>query len=64
MNDKRPTIILVTDYINIFLGYVKGLFKEAYIGGVPIAVQEKYLYSLLFMFIGTFLQFFIFMVIG
>ncbi|XP_077082426.1 laminin subunit alpha-3 isoform X2 [Siphateles boraxobius] len=42
MNDKRPTTILVTDYINIFLGYVKGLFKEAYVGGVPFAVREKY----------------------
>ncbi|XDV22496.1 hypothetical protein PO909_027381 [Leuciscus waleckii] len=64
MNIERPITILVRDYINIFLGFVKGLFKEAYIGGVPTAVREKYLYSLLFMFIGTFLQLFIFMVIG
>ncbi|KAK7126755.1 hypothetical protein R3I94_018067 [Phoxinus phoxinus] len=42
MKDKRSTTILVTDYINIFLGYVKGLFKEAYIGGVPNAIREKY----------------------
>ncbi|KAG1945758.1 laminin subunit alpha-3 [Pimephales promelas] len=42
MNDRRPTTIVVTDYINIFLGYVKGLFKEAYIGGVPITVREKH----------------------
>ncbi|XP_067271911.1 laminin subunit alpha-3 [Pseudorasbora parva] len=42
MSDRRPTTIVVTDYINIFLGYVKGLFNEAYIGGVPIAVREKY----------------------
>ncbi|CAM4657101.1 unnamed protein product [Leuciscus chuanchicus] len=42
MNIERPITILVRDYINIFLGYVKGLFKEAYIGGVPTAVREKY----------------------
>ncbi|KAK9967620.1 hypothetical protein ABG768_002006 [Culter alburnus] len=42
MNDRRPTTILIKDYINIFLGYVKGLFTEAYIGGVPVAVREKY----------------------
>nr|XP_021329128.1 laminin subunit alpha-3-like [Danio rerio] len=42
MNDVRPVTITVTDYVNIFLGYVKGLFREAYIGGVPAAIQEKY----------------------
>ncbi|KAI2650441.1 Laminin subunit alpha-3 [Labeo rohita] len=39
---NRPTMITVTSYINILLGNVKGLFEDAYIGGVPLAVREKY----------------------
>ncbi|XP_059425366.1 laminin subunit alpha-3-like [Carassius carassius] len=42
LNDNRPATITVADSINIFLGNVKGLFEEAYIGGVPTAVREKY----------------------
>ncbi|KAL1251410.1 hypothetical protein QQF64_019206 [Cirrhinus molitorella] len=42
LSDSRPTTIVVTDYINIFFGNVRGVFKEAYIGGVPVAVREKY----------------------
>ncbi|XP_016317754.1 laminin subunit alpha-3 [Sinocyclocheilus anshuiensis] len=42
LNEDRPATITVTDNINIFFGNVKGFFEEAYIGGVPAAVREKY----------------------
>lgn len=47
LRDDRPAIE-VRDNINIdiYFGNVKGLFEEAYIGGVPAAVREKYFYSL------------------
>ncbi len=41
LKDKRPATITAADNINIFLGNVRGLFEEAYIGGVPAAVREK-----------------------
>uniref|UniRef100_A0A9J8AVS3 Laminin, alpha 3 n=2 Tax=Cyprinus carpio TaxID=7962 RepID=A0A9J8AVS3_CYPCA len=43
LRDDRPAIE-VRDNINIdiYFGNVKGLFEEAYIGGVPAAVREKY----------------------
>lgn len=56
LNDNRPATITVAKNINIFLGHVKGLFEEAYIGGVPAAVQEKYFYTLLCLFIGAIIQ--------
>ncbi|XP_052447159.1 laminin subunit alpha-3 [Carassius gibelio] len=42
LNDNTPATITVADSITIFFGNVKGLFEEAYIGGVPTAVREKY----------------------
>ncbi len=56
LKDKRPATITAADNIKIFLGNVRGLFEEAYIGGVPAAVREKYFYSLLCLFIGALLQ--------
>ncbi|XP_058615588.1 laminin subunit alpha-3 isoform X2 [Onychostoma macrolepis] len=42
LNDNRPASINVKENINIFFGNIKGFFEEAYIGGVPAAVREKY----------------------
>ncbi|XP_065101477.1 laminin subunit alpha-3 isoform X1 [Paramisgurnus dabryanus] len=40
--DKNETAIEIKSQVIIYLGNVKGLFKEAYIGGVPTEVREKY----------------------
>ncbi|TRY94415.1 hypothetical protein DNTS_027949 [Danionella cerebrum] len=42
LNNKRPTPLIIKSYIIIFLGYVKGLFNEAYIGGVPAKIRERH----------------------
>ncbi|XP_057181158.1 laminin subunit alpha-3 isoform X1 [Triplophysa rosa] len=42
LNVQNTSIQITDSMIVIYLGNVKGLFSEAYIGGVPTAVRQKY----------------------
>ncbi|XP_051550153.1 laminin subunit alpha-3 [Myxocyprinus asiaticus] len=42
LNNEDIKVQATDSGVNIYLGYVKGFFEEAYIGGVPGEVREKY----------------------